>query len=483
MQAGNPCSWSILKPKDGFIVFTNGGAGYNIINVVYCEWLAWVKGEEMWEGCDMQPSIANKLKQIIDEEGIDRIEETYARIKKEQPDKYNYAENQLNNLGYFYLSRNEFINAEAIFRLNVEVFPKSYNVYDSYGEVLLAQGDRKKAIENYKKSIELNPGNGHGIDVLIELGIPADELIEQFSFPLNSKLLAGYGGRYQTSSGEIAVIQAHKGKLTAEIQGQQIILMAQSQSRFVAFGDGAIYTFFTAATGQKGLWTNERIWRKLPDTINSASVKLSTGNFLIFRDKSSWERTTDFENVLSELGCTYVMRESAAMADLDLSPYNVIIIPGFQNKDYYNNYIANEERFSSFVAKGGILILELNPGVNTSLTLPDGVTMTPNLALENAIIALDHPIFYPLSGKNRVWARHSSSGYFQGIPDHTDILAVETDGDKELLDRPTFIEYNYGKGCVIAAFQCFHDRDGSGRGPLMESTISYALKKSWVEKN
>ena len=45
------------------------------------------------------------------------------------------------------------------FKLNIELFPKSSNVYDSYGEALLKQGDKEKTIENYSKSVELNPAN------------------------------------------------------------------------------------------------------------------------------------------------------------------------------------------------------------------------------------------------------------------------------------------------------------------------------------
>ena len=203
--------------KDGFIVFTNGGAGYNIINAVLCEWIAWNKGEEMWEGCNIQPSIANKMKQIIDENGIEGIASKYVTLKEEQPDAYNYAENQLNNLGYFYLGRNELEKAVAIFKINVEAFPDAYNVYDSYGEALLTQGDREEAIENYMKSVELNPGNGNGVEILKELGISADDLIEQLSVDVDSKVLAGYAGRYQTSTGETIKIENHDGKLKAGI--------------------------------------------------------------------------------------------------------------------------------------------------------------------------------------------------------------------------------------------------------------------------
>ena len=38
-----------------------------------------------------------------------------------------------------------------IFKLNAKAFPKSYNVYDSYGEALLENGEQEAAIENYKK--------------------------------------------------------------------------------------------------------------------------------------------------------------------------------------------------------------------------------------------------------------------------------------------------------------------------------------------
>ena len=308
---------------DGFIVFTNGGAGYHIINAVLCEWGTWNTGVTLWEGCSMQPSIANKLKQIIDEKGIEDIAATYATIKKEQPGKYNFAENQLNNLGYFYLGRKELEKAIAIFKINVDAFPDAYNVYDSYGEALLSQGDREEAIEYYTKSVELNPGNGNGVDVLKGLGISTDDLIERLSTPVDPKVLAGYAGRYQMSTGETVTISAHEDKLMAEIQGQQLNLMAQSKARFIAVGEGSIFSFFTAATGQKGVWARQRIWRKLPNVAEVSSdekgvAQLLTGNFLVFRNKSSWNRPTDFENVLAALGCTYEQQASSTMAELDL---------------------------------------------------------------------------------------------------------------------------------------------------------------------
>jgi Tfp pilus assembly protein PilF len=50
--------------------------------------------------------------------------------------------------------------------LNVEEFPESWNVYDSLAEAYLKIGDKQKAKENYKKSVELNPENTNGIQML-----------------------------------------------------------------------------------------------------------------------------------------------------------------------------------------------------------------------------------------------------------------------------------------------------------------------------
>ena len=409
--------------ESGFIVFTNSGAGYNVINAIYCEWLAWKKGQVLWEDCAMQPSIANKLKQIIEMEGIEGIQSKYLSLKESYPNDYNFRENQLNNLGYFYLSRNEIEYALAIFKINVDAFPHAFNVYDSYGEALLAQGDREQAIENYINSVELNPGNQHGVQVLNSLGISDNDLLEQLSVAIDGKILSDYYGRYQTSTGDIVSLSSNdEGRFIAEFDEQPHKLVTQSTHRFVALGDGSVFSFFTAATGQPGLWTRQRIWRKLPDEMNHSNSR-STGNFLVLRNSPSWNRLTDFEDVIIELGCSLVSKESSALASLDLSAYDVIIIPGAQSEEFYQDYVNYAEHVDTYVANGGILMLELNGATRSSLILPRDISMVNNPALENAIIDSTHPIFLPLEGKSRMHARYASSGYFEGVPEDVHILA------------------------------------------------------------
>lgn len=73
-------------------------------------------------------------------------------------------EQLVNSIGYSLLrSENEKEKVKALdfFNLNTDNYPGSYNAYDSLGEAYEMLGDRRGAINNYKKSLELNPTNEH----------------------------------------------------------------------------------------------------------------------------------------------------------------------------------------------------------------------------------------------------------------------------------------------------------------------------------
>ncbi|PIB29209.1 hypothetical protein BFP75_03890 [Maribacter sp. 4G9] len=81
----------------------------------------------------------------------------------------NRSEQDLNALGYSFLANDELEKALEVFNVTTILFPDSSNAYDSYGEALLQANRKAEAIEMYKKSIELNPGNEHGKEVLSKL--------------------------------------------------------------------------------------------------------------------------------------------------------------------------------------------------------------------------------------------------------------------------------------------------------------------------
>lgn len=79
------------------------------------------------------------------------------------------AEADLNTAGYDLLAAKKTNEAIEVFKLNVKLFPDSWNTYDSLGEAYAAAGNKKEAIANYEKSIQLNPKNDSGKETLAKL--------------------------------------------------------------------------------------------------------------------------------------------------------------------------------------------------------------------------------------------------------------------------------------------------------------------------
>lgn len=245
-NAGWEANFRIDAPsKTGFIVLTNGGAGGNICNPLFCELINWKSSKASENDCWPKLSIANLLYPIIEEKGIEDIHTSYLSFKKEHVEAYDFSESQLNNLGYHYLAKEEFEKAIAIFKLNTEVFPYASNGYDSYGEALLAKGNRKEAIEKYKHSIRLNPENENAIKVLKNLGESTEGI--HLKIPVEHlKLLAG---EYQSTSGSDKIIRyaVKHGELLRIYQDNDftIKLVPIAKNEFVYLGRGIHVIFET----------------------------------------------------------------------------------------------------------------------------------------------------------------------------------------------------------------------------------------------
>jgi tetratricopeptide (TPR) repeat protein len=75
----------------------------------------------------------------------------------------------INDLGYEYLTKNQYEAALALFQFNVNYYPESFNVYDSLGEAYMKSGQTELAIENYNKSLQINPRNENARYMLSKL--------------------------------------------------------------------------------------------------------------------------------------------------------------------------------------------------------------------------------------------------------------------------------------------------------------------------
>ena len=108
---------------------------------------------------------------------------------------------------------------------------------------------QEEAIANYKKSIQLNPGNEHGLEVLKGLGVSTESLV--YKAPVEQlRMLAGeyLAVRPSGSPGQDwkIVIKEVKGKLFANDRGYQFELVPIAKDQFINPNDGASIDFDTS---------------------------------------------------------------------------------------------------------------------------------------------------------------------------------------------------------------------------------------------
>lgn len=109
-----------------------------------------------WYGNPRKKSIAVIVERALYEGGPALARKRFAEARA-KPDRNELVELDMNVLGYILLGRNRLDHALAVFELNTQAFPKSANVWDSYGEALLAKGDKDGARKMYERALALDP--------------------------------------------------------------------------------------------------------------------------------------------------------------------------------------------------------------------------------------------------------------------------------------------------------------------------------------
>jgi beta-lactamase regulating signal transducer with metallopeptidase domain len=107
--------------------------------------------------------------------GHKKAEKKLMKMKSDPEGKFYIKEGEFNTLGYVFLYNKKVKDAIFVFQKNVEMFPESWNTYDSLGEGYLVAGKLDKATKLYEKSIAMNPENENGIKMLAKI----EEMREQ----------------------------------------------------------------------------------------------------------------------------------------------------------------------------------------------------------------------------------------------------------------------------------------------------------------
>jgi tetratricopeptide (TPR) repeat protein len=114
-----------------------------------------------------------ELMKIINDKGIEDAIEQFYKFKEDQfrkIRKIDIRQGEINDLGYLLLKEGRLKEAIVIFKLNVSEHPDLWNAYHSLGEAYFKNGDIELAVENYKRSLELNPQNINAREMLKRIG-------------------------------------------------------------------------------------------------------------------------------------------------------------------------------------------------------------------------------------------------------------------------------------------------------------------------
>jgi hypothetical protein len=78
-----------------------------------------------------------------------------AETKRRDPKVVLFPEGEMNQFGYQILQSGAAGHAVWLFQLNVDTYPNSANTYDSLSDALVAAGNRKEALLNAEKALEV----------------------------------------------------------------------------------------------------------------------------------------------------------------------------------------------------------------------------------------------------------------------------------------------------------------------------------------
>jgi predicted alpha/beta superfamily hydrolase len=86
---------------------------------------------------------------------VTKYQNHFAQISQKMGYQIKPYMNEINYMGYDFLSRKIYKTAESFFKLNIENYSESGYVYDSYGDYFIAIGDKANAIIQLKKALSI----------------------------------------------------------------------------------------------------------------------------------------------------------------------------------------------------------------------------------------------------------------------------------------------------------------------------------------
>jgi CubicO group peptidase (beta-lactamase class C family) len=93
--------------------------------------------------------------------GVDSAVDAYQEHYRSGDTELDYSESMMNGYAYILLRSGRTTEAVKVFRLNVALYPKSFNVYDSLADGYEKAGDKAAALESCKKALAIDPSSDY----------------------------------------------------------------------------------------------------------------------------------------------------------------------------------------------------------------------------------------------------------------------------------------------------------------------------------
>jgi hypothetical protein len=179
----------------------------------------------------------------------------------------------------------------------------------------------------------------------------------------------------------------------------------------------------------------------------------------LFMDMLPWSNDA-MESMIQTLGFTYgqgpntyEILTSSDMSSAVLVPgEDLVIISNDQDQTFYDNYAANQVKFSNFVYMGGSMFWEAcdegwNYGsiASAGITFPGNITINLSYDYYNYVANPNLPLVSGLPYE--MDHNYASHEYFSNVPDGSIIYCVDSEGG------PTLVEFNLGAGWMLMTGQ------------------------------
>lgn len=171
---------------------------------------------------------------------------------------------------------------------------------------------------------------------------------------------------------------------------------------------------------------------------------------LLIEDTLPWG--CDSNNLaLEALGITYDVVNSPNLNTTDLSGYKFIMYASDQYASYYDNIAANIDKISGYVEDGGLLVAHAcdlaYAGGNWTNILPGGVGHVNIYTQSIHITDPNHCVVNGLDDAYFANGNYTIHGYFTDLLEGTIVVMINNSYE----DQPTYIDYEYGRGRVMAS--------------------------------